>query len=544
MVSFAFVQRFPARVLLINFLLLVAGIASLVAAEPLQSKVVWRYHAPSGACEIASFSAATGKIFITVADGIDAVAAQSGERVAGIAVPAGYHATSTACLGEVVAVAWAADDKHNRGRITIYKAETLAEIATYPAGYLPDMITFTPDGQKLLVANEGEPTTDYSFDPEASITIITAQGDGKQADAWRDASLHKATFTKFNATREELIKAGLHIFGPSKDDPAGLATVAQDVEPEYIAVGEDSQTAWITLQENNAIAELDIAAGEIVALHPLGMKSFCAPDPSKQPRHSSQGIGLDVNDTDGPCIKPWPIWGIYQPDGIATFRQDGHDYLVTANEGDPRDYYDFQEALAINQLEANQIAINPCNPARLLTGDNQLGRLEISRFASDPDRNGDLDRFVCTGTRSFAIWRVAGTKLEQVFDSGSDFERIVAKVAPSRYNADSSADSPPDTRSPQRGPEPEGLALLTVGDRRIAAIGLERTGGAMLYDISRPRKTAFVDYLPPCAAEGVLDLAPEGLLTIPAEKSPTGKPLLILCNEGSGTATAWEVTRR
>jgi hypothetical protein len=534
--SFAPAHRFFAHALISIFFLALAGIMPL-AAEPLHRKVVWRYHAPSGACEIASFSAATQRIFITVASGIDVVAAKSGERLGVIAIPLGYHATSTACSGDVVAVAWAADDKHNRGCIKFYDASSLAEIATYPAGYLPDMITFTPDGQTLLAANEGEPTDDYSFDPEASITrITTPQGD------WKHANTHEATFVKFNDSRDELLTAGVHIFGPSKDDPAGLATVAQDVEPEYIAVSHDSKRAWITLQENNAIAQLDITAGEIVAIHPLGMKSFCYPSQSNQARRFSPGIGLDVNSSDGPRIMRWPIWGMYQPDGIATFRQNGHDYLVTANEGDPRDYYDFEEAVTISNLVGEQIAINPRNPARSLTGDSQLGQLQISRFASDPDRNGDLDRFVCTGTRSFAIWRLAGDKLERVFDSGSDFERIVAQAAPNRYNADSSADSLPDVRSPSRGPEPENIVLLEIGDRRIAAIGLERTGGAMLYDISQPANAAFVDYLPPCAFDGVLDLAPEGLLAIPAEKSPTGKPLLILCNEGSGTATAWEVT--
>jgi DNA-binding beta-propeller fold protein YncE len=539
MISFASAQPFFTRVLLLNFLLVVAG--PLAAVESLQRKVIWRYHAPSGACEIASFSAATGQIFITVADGIDIVAAQSGERLAGIAVPADYHPTSVACMGDVVAVAWAAVDKHNRGRITFYNAQTLAEIASYDAGYLPDMITFTPAGQQLLVANEGEPTTDYSFDPEASITIIAAQGDGKHADAWQHAETHEATFTKFNAARADLIKAGLHIFGPSKVDPDGLATVAQDVEPEYIAVSGDSQTAWITLQENNAIAQLDITAGEIVAIHPLGMKSFCFPGQSNQARCSSPGIGLDVNDTDGPCIKPWPIWGMYQPDGIATFRAAGHDYLVTANEGDPRDYYDFLEVVRIGDLATQNIAVDPENPARLLTADHQLGRLGISRYAGDTDHDGDLDRFVVPGTRSFAIWRVVGDELELVFDSGSDFECIIAKEMPNRFNADSSPDSPPDIRSPLRGPEPENIALLEVEGRRIVAIGLERTGGAMLYDVSQPRKPAFLSYLPPHEADGVLDLAPEGLLAIPAEKSPTGKPLLILCNEGSGTMTAWEV---
>jgi hypothetical protein len=498
--------------------------------------VLWRYCAPSGACEIAAFSAETGRLFVTVGGGVDVVSVRSGGRQGEIAIRAGYHATSIACIGDVVAVAWAADEKQKRGRIVFYEADSLSEIADYEAGYLPDMIVFTPDGKRLLAANEGEPTIDYSFDPEASISIIRA------TVSWKDANVREAKFTRFNAAREDLMAAGLHIFGPRKDDPAGLATVAQDVEPEYIAVSGDSKTAWITLQENNAIAELDIEAGEIVAIHPLGLKSFRSLGGPNQLVSYSESTGLDVNDTDGPRIRHWPIWGMYQPDGIATFRQDGHDYLVTANEGDPRDYYDFHEVVKIGDLASAHIEVDSSNPARMLTADDQLGKLEISRYAGDMDRDGDLDRFVIPGTRSFAIWRLVGDRPELVFDSGSDFERIIAQVIPERYNADSLAESPPDIRSIARGPEPENVALVDIQGRRIAAIGLERTGGAMLYDISRPHEPVFLDYLPPHEAGGLIDLAPEGLLSVPAEQSPTGEPLLILSNEGSGTMTAWEVT--
>jgi hypothetical protein len=536
MVSFVSAQRFLAPAVLACLVFACASHSRLVAAETLHRKVCWRYSAPSGACEIAAFSANTQRIFVTVGGGIDVVAARTGERLAEIPIPADYHATSVACAGEVVAVAWAAEDKHNRGRITFYNAETLAEIASYTAGYLPDMITFTPDGHKLLVANEGEPTTDYSFDPEASISIISSQ------DGWQRAQVHEATFTRFNGDRDKLIEAGLHITGPSKDDPQKLATVAQDVEPEYIAISADSKTAWVTLQENNAIAQVDIAADQVAAIHPLGWKSFGKPGSTQQLVSYSQTTGLDVNDTDGPCIKPWPIWGMYQPDGIATFRDGDYDYLVTANEGDPRDYYDFLEVVHVGELASQNIAVDADNPARLLTADDQLGRLEISRYAGDIDRDGDLDRFVVPGTRSFAIWRVTDGKLELMFDSSSDFECIIAKEMPSRFNADSTAESLPDIRSTVRGPEPENVVLLAVADRRIAVIGLERTGGAMLYDVSRPSEPTFVSYLPPHQADDVIDLAPEGLLSISAEKSPTGQPLLILCNEGSGTMTAWEVT--
>jgi 2',3'-cyclic-nucleotide 2'-phosphodiesterase/3'-nucleotidase/5'-nucleotidase len=511
-----------------------------LAQQWLHYDVLWRYRAPSGACEIAAYSTATQQLFATVGGGVDVVSVRSGARVGEIAVPAGFHATSVACADDVVAVAWAADDKLKRGRITFYDAANLAEVASNTAGFLPDMITFTPDGKSLLAANEGEPTVDYAFDPEASVSIITA------VEGWKKAKSRAVKFTKFNSQRDALITAGVHLYGPSDSDTHGFAIVAQDVEPEYIAVSSDSQTAWITLQENNAIAELNLASGEIVAIYPVGLKNFRALGQAdgSQFVSLSSSAGLDASDQDGgPRIRHWPVWGMYQPDGIATFREDSHDFLVTANEGDPRDYFDFHEVVRIGDLATMGIDIDLANPARNLIANELLGQLEISRFAGDSDGDDDLDRFVCLGTRSFAIWEIVDDSLKLIFDSGSDFEQTITQLASERFNADSTADSQPDVRSPIRGPEPENIALFELSGKRIVAIGLERAGGAMLYDISRPHEPVFLDYLPPHESGGLMDLAPEGLLAIPAVHSPNGKPLLILCNEGSGTMTAYELTQ-
>jgi 2',3'-cyclic-nucleotide 2'-phosphodiesterase/3'-nucleotidase/5'-nucleotidase len=231
---------------------------------------------------------------------------------------------------------------------------------------------------------------------------------------------------------------------------------------------------------------------------------------------------------------------MYQPDGIAVFQQDGDDYLVTANEGDPRDYFDYQEAIAVGELATAGIAVDPSNPARHLLGDDQFGRLEISRAAGDKDGDGDLDEFVTFGTRSFSIWKRGDEGLELIFDSGNDFEQTIANVAPQLFNTESNAQSLTDVRSVFRGPEPENIVVFELAGQRLAAIGLERTGGVMLYDITRPREARLLSYIQPDEAES-RDLAPEGLLFIAADRNPTGKPLLVLCNEGSGTMTAYEL---
>ncbi len=249
-----------------------------------------------------------------------------------------------------------------------------------------------------------------------------------------------------------------------------------------------------------------------------------------------------MSDQDGGVrIRHWPIWAMYQPDGIATFRQAGYDYLVTANEGDPRDYYDFHEAIPVSELGKAGISLDPTNPARRLTGMDQLGRWQVSRWAGDTDGDGDLDKLVGFGGRSFSIWRRGDGGLELVFDSGSEFEQRIAQVAPELFNVDSKLGSPVDVRSPLRGAEPENLVVFEIGQRRFTVVGLERTGGAMVYEISDPTTPAFVQYIAPHESGGKRDLAPEGLLFISGEHAPAGKPLLILSNEGSGTMTAYEV---
>ena len=515
------------------------GVSLSSADEPtFKSDVFWRYRAPSGACEIAAFSAATGRLFVTVGGGVDVVSARNGMRLDEISIPAGLHATSVACSEEVVAVAWAADDKTRRGKIICYDAEKLNEIASFPAGYLPDMIVFTPDGNTLLAANEAEPDLHYTFDPEASISIITAETD------WAKAKSHEATFTDFNPDREKLIAEGVRIFGPNKKDPEGIATVAQDVEPEYIAVRGDARVAWVTLQENNAIAELDIHTSKITAIYPLGLKSFRSLGTGgvAQLVSLSTTTGLDVSDQDGGVrIRHWPIWGMYQPDGIATFQEHGNDYLVTANEGDPRDYWDYHEAIPVGELAAAGIELDSANPARGLTGVERLGRLEVSRYADDKDGDGDLDQLVIPGTRSFSIWQRTPSGFMQVFDSGSEFEQIIARLAPELFNIDSNLESGPDARSVIRGAEPENIVVFELERRRLAAIGLERTGGVMLYDISSPTSPIFLDYISPKTGD-TRDLAPEGLLFISADRNPSGQSLLILCNEGSGTMTAYAIS--
>lgn len=541
------VSRFSTRTFRMHASLLPSSLAAWIvlvvtliptgrtrAEDELTADVLWRCGAPGEGCEIIAYEPRAQKLLITVVDGVRALDAETGRPFAELSKPAGFHATSVAVSAGRVAVAWAAEDKRQRGQIGCYEADTLEEIRMFSAGYLPDMVTFSPDGRYLLAANEGEPTDDYRFDPQASITVIDL------ASGLEAAQLQEAGFNKFDSQRAELRQRGVRLAGPSQEHADRQATVAEDLEPEYIAVRADSKRAWITLQENNAVAELDLQQARILSIHPLGLKNF---------RHLthladlSETTGLDASDVDGGSrVRHWPVFGLYQPDGIATFEQDGTSYLLTANEGDPRDYLGFSEACAAGKLRERKLQLDPSLPARLFLAADQLGRLEVSAVSGDRDNDGDFDELHCFGSRSFSLWQLNDAGVPRlVFDSGNDFERITAHEAKNRFNANSKPDSRPDERSCLRGPEPESVVVGQVGRHRLAMVGLERTGGVMIYDVSLPTYPRFVKYLPPLLEDGILDCAPEGLVMISAETSPTGKPILVVCNEGSGTTTAYQL---
>lgn len=381
-------------------------------------------------------------------------------------------------------------------------------------GALPDMLTFTPDGKKIVVANEGEPNSYNqldSADPEGSISIIDLSKGVLRLD---QSSVKTADFSAFNALKDALVAAGVRVFGPN-------VTVAQDLEPEYITVSPDSKTAWVTLQENNALAIVDLETATVKEIKPLGFKD-----------HSLLGNGLDASDRDsGINIQTWPVLGMYQPDAIASFTVNGQTYLITANEGDARDYTGFAEEVRVG---ANSYRLDPTafpNAATLKNNAN-LGRLTVTNALGNPDRDNDFDQIYVFGARSFSIWNANGSL---VYDSGDQFEQITAVQVPDLFNSNGTA-STFDTRSDNKGPEPEGVVIGVIDGQTYAFIGLERTGGVMVYNVTNPNSPTFVQYI---NTPG--DVSPEGLAFVVAEDSPTGKPLLVVTHEVSNTTTTYEI---
>ncbi len=438
----------------------------------------------------------------------------------------GGGANSIAFKNGLLVAAVEASTKQNNGQAVFFNAngDFLNSVAV---GALPDMLTFTPDGTRVLVANEGEPNSYNqadSVDPEGSVSIINLA----------DFSVTNAGFTQFNSQIDQLRTAGVRIFGPN-------ATVAQDLEPEYITVSQDSTKAWVVLQENNAIATLDLINNVFTDIIPLGFKD-----------HSLPGNGIDASDRDNAInIANWPVLGMYQPDGITSYTVNGKTYILTANEGDARDYNGFSEETRVN--DPTYVLDPTAFPnAGALKNNANLGRLTVTTTLGK-NSEGLFEEIYAFGGRSFSIfeWDEDTGELKQVYDSGDDFEQITAQLLPEFFNSDHEENNF-DNRSDNKGPEPEDVKIAEINGRFYAFVGLERVGGVMVYDITDPIKPTFVKYannrdfnvstaIDDKTNPAVGDLGLEGLLFISAQDSPNGNPLLVTANEVSGTTTIFSI---
>ncbi|MGE0351052.1 choice-of-anchor I family protein [Hydrogenophaga sp.] len=556
--------------------------AAEIPAFDAASKRLFVVNAQLGAVDVLDLSDPTNPVKIGV---LDATAVLAGAEINSVAVHDG-----------TVAVAIQAPVKTDPGRMALYRASDLGLIGSATVGALPDMVTFTPDGRTVLVANEGEPSDDYQSDPEGSISVIDVSTPATPV-------VRTAGFTAFNGQEATLRAAGVRLYGPN-------ATAAKDLEPEYIAVSADGTTAWVTLQENNAMARVNIATATVTDVLPLGYKD-----------HGATGNELDASDTDGSTIniRNWAgVRGMYQPDSMAAYTVSGQTYLVTANEGDARAWGEgdaaywagdaskgFVEEFRVKHLinrngwagragddlppQLNAMAAGGLlNPATFgycgaidgdpmgCRADGALGRLNISwtmgyrvdalgapvlfnaAGVQDPTGNRLMyDNLYSYGGRSFSIWNASGNL---VWDSGAEIEKFLAsadcKLGKDRsipcatyFNSGHDEGNAMDSRSDAKGPEPEGLALGKIGNKTFAFIGLERMGGVLVYDITNPAAPTRVDYLntrdewvtdPPSLATAG-DLGPEGLVFIPAARSPNGKPLLVVGNEVSGTTAVLQL---
>lgn len=424
---------------------------------------------------------------------------------------------------DYIAVAVVAEPKTDAGKVIFLDVhgEYLGQVEV---GSLPDMVTFTPDGKKLLVANEGEPNDDLSIDPVGSVSIINID------EALTSLSNSTVNTVGFDNVDTE----GLYVVRPD-------ASFAVDAEPEYIVVSADSQTAYVVLQENSAMAVLDIESEQFSQIIDLGVKDY-----------SMIGNELDASNKDDMInIRNWPVLGMYQPDGMAIVSIDGKSYIITANEGDSKDYDGFSEETRVED-EIEHIALQAEHYAGYsqeeldalvasgLFDEDQLGRMKITT-SRGKNEEGKYEALYSYGARSFSIW--SAEDLSQVYDSGSELERLLADAMPEQFNADN-VENGADDRSDDKGPEPEGVTVGQIAGTTYAFVGLERAGGVAIYNIQNPEQPVFDSYINSrdfSGEEAGGDSAPEGLHFIPAAQSPTGTDLLLVAHEVTGTIAVYEL---
>jgi DNA-binding beta-propeller fold protein YncE len=404
----------------------------------------------------------------------------------------GGVANSVAVSDGKLAIALEASNKQANGSVIVKNTTTLATIKQITVGPLPDMVTFSPDGKYIVIANEGEPNADYTVDPEGSVSIINV------ADNY---SVKTLTFGAFSGLYSQLALDGFRVYGPG-------ASFAQDIEPEYVAISSDSKKAFVTLQENNGIAEVDLTTGTILKLHPLGTKDI-----------SKLINAMDASDKDSKvALATWPAKSLYLPDAIAPFSANGSSYLITANEGDAREYAAFDEQKRVSALKLDAIAFPD---AAMLQKPENLGRLRVTSTRGDIDNDGDYDVLYGFGGRGFSIFNAATGQL--VFDSGSMLEQEAIKAG--IYD---------DDRSDDKGVEPEGVTIGMVNNKPVAFIALERVDAIAVYDVSNPAAPQFLQIIK-------TGDAPEGVLYIAPDKSPNAKGLLVTSNEGDGTVKFFQM---
>jgi len=434
--------------------------------------------------EIAAFDAATNTIWVAGVVGVDVLNASNGVLVQHIDTTAFGSVNSVAIKNGVAAFAIENSTRTNPGSVQFYDTATRANTGSVAVGALPDMLTFTPDGSRLLVANEGTPSTygarladsdghrNYgpaAVDPVGSVSII---------DMGTRAVIATPGF------------AGVSLTGDNIRTNTGM-----DFEPEYITINAAGTKAFVGLQEANAMGVLDLANNTFEKVVGLGAKDFNLPGNSIDPKDNDATVSF-INVA---------AKGLYMPDGMATYQAGGNTFVVMANEGD------FREDDGDRSAASGLGAIAP------------LDRLRISNTDSSP---GNL---FAAGARSFSIRDADGVL---VYDSGDILDK--AAFAAGIYN---------DGRSRDKGVEPEGVALMEIGGRTLAFIGFERTreSAVAIFDITSPLNVSYLDLIVGGDGDGILeageDLSPEGLLAY----SIGGQHYLAVAHEVSNTTTLYRI---
>jgi len=563
------INRFPKAIAAISLVALVLPItmshsASAVTTSGMGLHYLGRWVSGSGigGAEISAFDPASQRIFVTNGatnqiDIVDISDPTSPQKVKSIDLAAKgvIGIQSVAAKDGLVAIATSVVSTQSNGKI--FFADTNGKLVKgtesgIDVGALPDHVSFSPDGRYVMSANEGEPSsyclTDGKLptttDPYGSISVIDVSGSVPSAAT-------TLNFEAYNDRAGALTFQGGRVFGPN-------ATTAQDLEPEYITFSADSKYAYVTLQENNSIATINMATKSILEISGLGFK-----------KHSEAGKGLDAIADGKATVANQTVQGMYQPDAIASLKgADGTNYVVTANEGDARSYACLLGGTSTTTLESEDSKISSIYDSTdtgITAVKDAVGSLVVTPFAPATARaiavtgSTKVKTAYSFGSRSFSVWRPANVEgvdtMDQVWDSGDLLETLTAQLNPSGYNSDwNTTNGGPnalESRSTKKGPEVEGVAVGSAYGSQWIVVGMERDGGLALFNGDDPLKPVFVDYINTANRDGNIisgkatatagDVSPEGIMFVSPEDSPTGSALIIASYELSGTVGIYEI---
>lgn len=404
-------------------------------------------------------------------------------------------------------------------------------------GVLPDAVTFTPSGTQALVAIEGQPvcakddpattineSTDYlkAVDPLGGVSIVDLS-DPRNPDV---------SFVGFKGfTVSELRAKGLALSSVVND-------ASKDLEPEYI-VALDEMKAYVTIQEANGIGVLDLQSQAWIDVRRAFESKLVGTPIDTSDRDSGRGPRSYAN-----------VVGASQPDAIAGFKIGSGHYLVTANEGDAREYSCLNDDLRASSLKVDSRRFQDW---KTWSANSELGRSKVNPNAGDRDGDGDIDTIHLRGARSMTIYRNgavlwdSGKLLEEIQTSAFGVQNINGSHSLSTDK--STVNYLPQDRSDDKGSEPEGIAVGIVGDARVAVLGLERMSALVVFDISNLRAPSLIKWIQmmPVTSTPVSQAtawSPEGVVFVPAEKSPNGKALFITSFELSGSLTIHQIEQK
>jgi len=405
-----------------------------------------------------------------------------------------------------LAVAEMAVPATSSGIIHLYEVigDTLKLLKTFQTGAHPDMVAFSPIGTEILVACEGEIDEETKADPEGSIGLIDLSKGIEKANS---AVLRFDVFDSLSLSRK-----GVRLGGPG--------SYLQNIEPEYAAFSKDGKWGFVSLQENNAIAKIDMKLKKIADVFALGAVD-----------HALPGNAFDFRRDKKISLENPPVLGLRQPDGIAAYENKGKTYVFTADEGAEREFSFYSDVASAKALLAKGVLDSSVFTSELI---KKLGDLPLD--ASKPCDQVPCKSAYTFGGRTMSVFDGESGKL--VWTSGSKIEEYVAKVKPEIFNQNSKKEKPKmDSRSNKKGPEPENVVIQNIGNKSFAFLGLERTSGIVVWEVINPENSKILGFF-----ANSKDRGPEGILFIEAKDSPLlGIPLLIVSYEYSKTLVIYKV---